>query len=270
MKKSILILCYLLSFNLLAQDSKTYSSVVVDSKGEPVPGAVVNEMGTDQFAITLNDGSFKLKTSTKNFTLSIRSLGFQDFKLEIRNGAMPPQIMLTEDLEQLDEVVVTALGIEREKQSLASSIGKIENRQLTDVPMTNVVNSMAGQVAGVQITNGSSGVGSSSRIIVRGENSLTGTNQPLFVVDGVPISNEQITSELVNNGSLQEVDYGNGGAEIDPDNIASIFILKGAGSAALYGSRAANGVVLITTKRGRGAQKELALQQVALLLLKRF
>jgi TonB-linked SusC/RagA family outer membrane protein len=255
MKKSILILCYLLSFNLLAQDSKTYSSVVVDSKGEPVPGAVVNEMGTDQFAITLNDGSFKLKTSTKNFTLSIRSLGFQDFKLEIRNGAMPPQIMLTEDLEQLDEVVVTALGIEREKQSLASSIGKIENRQLTDVPMTNVVNSMAGQVAGVQITNGSSGVGSSSRIIVRGENSLTGTNQPLFVVDGVPISNEQITSELVNNGSLQEVDYGNGGAEIDPDNIASIFILKGAGSAALYGSRAANGVVLITTKRGRGAQK---------------
>jgi TonB-linked SusC/RagA family outer membrane protein len=254
MKKLILILCYFLSFTTVAQNSNTYSSVVIDGEGEPIPGAVVNEKGTERFVVTLSDGSFQLKTPSTNFTLSIQSLGFKDYQLEVQNGNMPTKLMLTQDLEELDEVVVTALGIEREKQSLASSIGKIDSKQLTDVPMTNVVNSMAGQVAGVQITNGSSGVGSSSRIIIRGENSLTGTNQPLFVVDGVPISNEQITSELANNGSLQEVDYGNGGAEIDPDNIASIFILKGAGSAALYGSRAANGVVLITTKRGRAKE----------------
>ncbi|WKV12468.1 SusC/RagA family TonB-linked outer membrane protein [Marivirga harenae] len=254
MKKLILILCYLLSFHLSAQNSNTYSSVVIDSRGEPIPGAVVNEMGTERFAVTLKDGSFQLKTPSENFLLNIQFLGFEDLQIDIRNGNIPANIMLTEDLEQLDEVVVTALGIEREKQSLASSIGKIDSKQLTDVPMTNLVNSMAGQVSGVQITNGSSGVGSSSRIIIRGENSLTGTNQPLFVVDGVPISNEQITSDLVNNGSLQEVDWGNGGAEIDPENIASIFILKGAGSAALYGSRAANGVVLITTKRGKAQQ----------------
>ncbi|MDZ7845437.1 MAG: TonB-dependent receptor plug domain-containing protein [Owenweeksia sp.] len=153
--------------------------------------------------------------------------------------------------EQLDDVVVTALGIERQKRSLGSSVTEVEAKTLTDVPQTNLVNSLAGQVAGVQIANGSSGVGSSSRIIIRGENSLGGNNQPLFVVDGVPIRNQQITSDLVNDGDLQEVDYGNGGAEISPDDIASISILKGPGSAALYGSRAANRVVLITTKEGR-------------------
>ncbi|WP_240915508.1 SusC/RagA family TonB-linked outer membrane protein [Polaribacter sp. 20A6] len=153
--------------------------------------------------------------------------------------------------EILNEVVVTALGIKREKQSLVSSVTTIKPAALTEVTLTNVVNSLAGQVAGVKVTNGSSGVGSSSRIVIRGENSLSSSNQPLFVVDGVPISNEQITSDLVNDGSLQEVDYGNGASEISPDDIASISILKGAGSAALYGARAANGVVLITTKRGK-------------------
>jgi TonB-linked SusC/RagA family outer membrane protein len=254
MKKSILILCYLLSFNLVAQNSNTYSSVVMDSKGEAIPGAAVNELGTERFAVTLNDGSFQLKSPSENFTLSIQSLGFKDYRIEIKNGEIPSKITLTEDLEQLDEVVVTALGIEREKQSLGSSVTKVDTRALSDVPLTNVVNSLAGQVAGVQITNGSSGVGSSSRIIIRGENSLSGRNEPLFVVDGVPISNRQITSDLVNDGALQEVDYGNGAAEINPDDIASISILKGAGSAALYGARAANGVVLITTKRGERKQ----------------
>jgi len=128
----------------------------------------------------------------------------------------------------------------------------MDSKQLTDVPLTNVTNSLAGQVAGVQITNGSSGVGSSSRIIIRGENSLSGSNQPLFVVDGVPISNEMVSSDLFNNGpGIQEVDYGNGVSEINPDDIESMTVLKGPGSAALYGSRAANGVVVINTKRGK-------------------
>ena len=250
MKKIVLMILYFWSFNLIAQNSNLYSSLILDENGEPIPGAIVNELGTERFAVTLVDGSFTLATQSENFTLTVQSVGFEDFTLEISNGQMPEKITLSEDLQELSEVVVTALGIEREKQSLASAITKVDSRQLTEVPMNNVVNSLAGQVAGVQITNGSSGVGSSSRIIIRGENSLTGSNQPLFVVDGVPISNEQITSDLVNNGSFQEVDYGNGGADIDPENIASISILKGAGSAALYGSRAANGVVLITTKRG--------------------
>lgn len=253
MRFTLLFFLWLCCNTLIAQ-TNTYNSVLVDENGEPIPGATVNEIGTQNFAVTNANGKFELGTSSLNFTIRISSIGFQTTDIKVNNGNIPSQITIKTDTEQLEEVVVTALGIEREKQSLASSISKVDSRQLTDVPMTNMVNSLAGQVAGVQITNGSSGVGSSSRIVIRGENSLSGTNQPLFVVDGVPISNEQITSDLVNNGSLQEVDYGNGGAEINPDDIASISILKGAGSAALYGSRAANGVVLITTKRGKRQQ----------------
>ncbi|GAB3341359.1 SusC/RagA family TonB-linked outer membrane protein [Marivirga atlantica] len=251
----LLIICLTISlWQVQAQNQNSYKATVTDTNGGGIPGATINEKGTNNYAVSAADGSFQLKTTAKDFTLVVQSVGYVKKEIAINDGRVPDNIILETDLMNLDEVVVTALGIEREKQSLASSIAEIDKRQLTDVPMTNMVNSLAGQVAGVQITNGSSGVGSSSRIIIRGENSLTGTNQPLFVVDGVPISNEQITSDLVNNGSLQEVDYGNGGAEINPDDIESISILKGAGSAALYGSRAANGVVLITTKRGTKQQ----------------
>ena len=239
-----------LSFTTAFGQANTYISKVVDPNNEAVPGARIHEVNTQNFAITDTEGFFKLNASAKDFTISISSVGFKTEQIVVENGVVPKSITLEFSTEQLNEVVVTALGIEREKQSLASSVAKVSSKQLTDVPMTNLVNSLAGQVAGVQVTNGSSGVGSSSRIIIRGENSLSGTNQPLFVVDGVPISNKLVTSDLVNNGALQEVDYGNGAAEISPDDIASVTILKGAGSAALYGNRAANGVVLITTKRG--------------------
>ncbi len=229
----------------------SYTATVVDTKNRPIPFAAVSELGTNNYTTADDEGFFTLETEATDFTLSISSIGFKIFEIRVSNGELQQVIVMEDSSEQLDEIVVTALGIEREKQSLVSAVTIVTPEQLTEVPMTNLVNSLAGQVAGVQITNGSSGVGSSSRIIIRGENSLSGSNQPLFVVDGVPISNEQITSDLVNDGALQEVDYGNGGSEISPDDIASISILKGAGSAALYGARAANGVVVITTKRGR-------------------
>ncbi len=243
---AILQLCFLSVFAQM----NTYTSRVLDGSGQPVPGATVNEAGTKIYAVTNGEGLFKLETESTNFMLQISALGFKTMQVAVTNGTLPTPITLTESTEQLDDVVVTALGIEREKQSLGSSVAEVNAKQLTDVPMNNVVNSLAGQVAGVQVTNGSSGPGSSSRIIIRGENSLGGSNQPLFVVDGVPISNELIASDLTNNGAGQEVDFGNGAAEINPDDIASMTILKGPGSAALYGSRAANGVVVITTKRG--------------------
>src|SRR5690606_13269852 len=186
--------------------------------------------------------------------LGISSIGYQTLDVVIVNREIPPVIVLDYATQTLQEIVVTALGIEREKQSLTSSVSVLQSEELTTVPATNLVNHLAGKVAGVQVTNGSSGVGSSSRIIIRGENSLSGRNQPLFVVDGLPVSNELFTSQLVNDGALQEVDYGNGAAEISPDDIESISILKGAGSAALYGARAANGVVLISTKKGRNSR----------------
>ncbi|GAA5030185.1 SusC/RagA family TonB-linked outer membrane protein [Marivirga lumbricoides] len=250
MKIILLSLLQLVLFAAVAQE-QTISGKITDAQsGEPLPGVNVQIKDTNKGTNSSIDGEYKISVPSENTILVFSFIGMKTQEINVGQRSIL-DVQLEQDLQQLNEVVVTALGIEREKQSLSSSIAKVDSRQLTDVPMTNMVNSLAGQVAGVQVTNGSSGVGSSSRIIIRGENSLTGTNQPLFVVDGVPISNEQITSDLVNNGSLQEVDYGNGGAEIDPDNIASISILKGAGSAALYGSRAANGVVLITTKRGK-------------------
>lgn len=250
MRKIYLMAVLLLTFTAAFAQQKTYTSQVLDKRNEPLPGATVVEVGTNNYTVTNGEGVFTLKTAATNFTLQVSALGYKTMEIQVVNGNVAPTLSLEPTTEQLDDVVVTALGIERDKQSLGSSVAEISARQLTDVPMTNVVNSLAGQVPGVLITNGSSGVGSSSRIIIRGENSLSGTNQPLFVVDGVPISNELIASDLTNNGAGQEVDFGNGAAEINPDDIASMTILKGPGSAALYGSRAANGVVVITTKRG--------------------
>jgi TonB-linked SusC/RagA family outer membrane protein len=231
--------------------TKNYSSTVIDNQGQPVAFAAINEVGTDNYTTTGENGNFTLQTNSTNFTLQITSIGFEPLDVDITNGNIPNPIVMQISSEALDEIVVTALGIERERQSLVSAVTEVSAEKLTDVTLPNVVNSLAGLVAGVQVTNGSSGVGSSSRIVIRGENSLGGSNQPLFVVDGVPINNEQITSDLVNDGALQEVDYGNGASEISPEDIASISVLKGAGSAALYGARAANGVILITTKRGK-------------------
>ncbi|MCK0158819.1 SusC/RagA family TonB-linked outer membrane protein [Cellulophaga sp. F20128] len=230
--------------------TNSYTAKIVDQDNQPIPFATVHEIGTQNYTTTNIDGEFTLVTTATNFSLRISSIGFVSKDIRVTNSNLRSVLILEYSSEQLNEIVVTALGIEREKQSLVSAVTMVSSEKLTDVILTNVVNSLAGQVAGVQVTNGSSGVGSSSRIVIRGENSLSGSNQPLFVVDGVPISNEQITSNLVNNGALQEVDYGNGGAELSTDDIAAISILKGAGSAALYGARAANGVVLITTKRG--------------------
>ena len=248
--KQILLIVFSCYMTLAFAQTNSYTSKVLDIEGSPVPGVTVLEVGTQNYTITNADGKFTLNTEAINFTLQISSLGFEKTNIKIVNGTIPATISFKQTTIELNEVVVTALGIERDQQSLASSVTMLSPKELADVPQPNLVNSLAGQVAGVQITNGSSGTGSSSRIVIRGENSLSGNNQPLFVVDGVPIRNQQITSDLVNDGSLQEVDYGNGASEINPDDVASISVLKGPGSAALYGTRAANGVVLITTKRG--------------------
>lgn len=229
-----------------------YEGSIKDKNGLPIPGATIAESGTKNVAISDADGKFRIRSTARDLTLKISFIGYETKSIAIQNGEFDSEITLLESTENLDEFVVTALGITREKQSLSSAVTSIGTRELSDVPQTNFINALSGQVAGVQITNGSSGVGSSSRIIIRGENSISGNNQALVVVDGVPISNEQITSDLFNNGAnIQEVDFGNGAADINPDDIESLTILKGPGSAALYGARAANGVVLITTKKGK-------------------
>lgn len=230
----------------------TLNGKVVDTQGLPIPGATMSEIGTRNISITDADGKFTFRSEKVPFTLGVSFIGFQTYLAEVTSSTSLSQIILAEATSELNEVLVTALGIERDRQSLTSAVSVVDNRALSDVPQSNVINSLAGQVAGVQVTNGSSGVGSSSRIIIRGENSLSGNNEALIVVDGVPIQNQLIASVLFNDGAnIQEVDYGNGAADLSPDDIESITILKGPGSAALYGTRGANGVVLITTKKGR-------------------
>lgn len=230
----------------------TFTGKVVDTQGLPIPGATLTELGTRNISITEADGKFNFRAEKVPFTLRVSFIGFQTYQVEVTASSDISQIILSESTSELNEVLVTALGIERNRQSLTSAVSVVDNRALSDVPQPNLINALAGQVAGVQVTNGSSGVGSSSRIIIRGENSLSGNNEALIVVDGVPIQNNLIASVLFNDGAnIQEVDYGNGAADLSPEDIASITILKGPGSAALYGTRGANGVVLITTKKGR-------------------
>jgi len=229
------------SNTLIAQDL-AISGTVTDETGEPLPGVTVLKKGTTSGTTTDFDGNYEVVTGT-NTTLIFSYIGYkaQDINVGSRttiNLAMEP------DAESLDEVVVTALGISREKQTLGYAVQEIGGDKLTITPEPNIINSLSGKIAGVQVTGGGSTVGSSSRIVIRG-NASFGNNQPLFVVDGTPIDNS--SPNIAGGGG---VDWGNTASDIDPNTIASVSVLKGANASALYGVRAANGVIIITTKKG--------------------
>ncbi len=215
---------------------------VIDETGTPVSGATVAVKDGNQSAVTGTDGSFTIEADG-NATLVISSVGYVDREIAV-GGRSLLDIILQTDQKSLSEVVVTALGISREKKSLGYTTQKIDGAQLNETPATNFVNNMSGKVAGVQI-NTSGTVGGSARITLRGESSLgLGGNQPLFVIDGVPVGNDGMGS---NSGSA---DYGNSAAEFNPADVESMNVLKGPAAAALYGSRATYGAIIITTKKG--------------------
>lgn len=219
----------------------------------PLAGVTVVIKGTNRGTTTNGEGRYILPNVPAGATLTFSFIGFQTTDVVVGNRTVV-DAELPEDSQQLQEVVVTALGISKQAKSLGYATQTIDNKLFTNSQDPNLINNLAGRVAGVNITSGGAGVGSSSRIVIRGENSFSGTNQPLFVVDGVPINNETFFNNAINNSSNQgtwaEVDYGNGAAEINPQDIANITVLKGGTAAALYGSRASNGVVVLTTKRG--------------------
>ncbi|MBN3520043.1 SusC/RagA family TonB-linked outer membrane protein [Algoriphagus lutimaris] len=228
-----------------AQESRV-TGKVIDEKNEPLPGASVLVKGTTRGTVTDIDGSYLIMANLGEI-LVYSFVGFETVEETVGNSTVI-NVTLSEGVA-LNEVVVTALGVERETKALGYSVQAVDGDKFTEARETNVINSLSGRVAGVQITNGSSGIGGSSRVTIRGESSLNiNANQPLFVVDGVPISNNIIGSSGSGN---QEVDYGNAAGEINPDDIASMTVLKGPAAAALYGSRAANGAILITTKSGK-------------------
>lgn len=250
--KRILLLCFMGVFALFsvanAQERTVSGKVTSSEDGSGLPGVNVIIKGTASGSTTDIDGNFKI-TVPEGATLQFSAIGFTAQEVEVGARSVI-DITLETDVKQLSEVVVTAGGIAREKKALGYSVQDVKGDDLTKARESNLVNTLTGRVAGVQVTGASGGVGSSSRIVLRGASSLTGNNQPLFVVDGIPINNDNFGSADGFGGA----DKPNGAAEINPDDIASISVLKGPNAAALYGSRASNGVIVITTKSGRGTK----------------
>lgn len=255
MKKLIYVIhltLFLLSSMLFAQD-RTLQGTVTDTNGMPLPGASIVVKNTTIGVVTDFDGNFTINIPENENVIEATFMGFKSQKLNV-TGKTTLTIVLEEDAQGLDEVVVTALGIKRETKKLSYAVQKIDGNELAEAKETNVVNSLSGKMAGVRVTGGNSGVGSSSQIIIRGENSLNpspNANSPLFVVDGIPINNN--INNAGGDGNMG-VDFGNGAMDINPDDVAEMTVLKGPNATALYGSRGANGVVLITTKSGKGTK----------------
>ena len=248
MKLFISTIFAMVSFFMLSQTA--IEGKVVDQNNDPIPYVKVKVLGSNQGTTSNEKGEFSIDVSPVD-SIKFSALYFEP-KTILVSDRSDWNITLESGVDELDEVVITALGLKRNKRDLGYAVQTLEGKELTEVRQPNLVNALAGRIAGVQTTNGSSGVGSSSRIVIRGETSLSGNNQPLFVVDGVPVSNEFVANNTENlETGFHEVDYGNGMGNFSADDIESISVLKGPSAAALYGTRAAGGVVIIETKEGK-------------------
>jgi len=236
------ILFLLLLSQIVQAQNIVVSGVVKSSLGESLPGVSVLVKGTKQAVITDGKGSFSISLAGKS-TLIFSYIGFSSREIEIDKSANALEVILKDGENALDEVVVTALGISRQKKSLGYAVQELKGENLSEAKETNLVNALAGKIAGVRVTNSQGDMGS-SRIVIRGETSISGNNQPLFVVDGIPVDNSQLNSAGAR-------DYANTISDINPNDIESISVLKGPNAAALYGSRAAAGVIIIKTKSGK-------------------
>lgn len=230
----------------VAPEAGTCSGTVTDSTGEPVIGANVAVKGSTNAMVTNIDGQFSLKNVTPGSTIVVTYIGCKPSET-VWNG-QDLNILLEDEVNTLSEVVVTALGIKREKKALGYAMQEVKGDALLESHEPNIANALTGKISGVQIIKSSNGPAGSSKIQLRGSNSVTGSNQPLIVVDGVPLDN--FTGADNNNFWNPSLDMGNGLSDINPEDIESMSVLKGASAAALYGSRAGNGVILITTKKG--------------------
>ncbi|ALL06838.1 SusC/RagA family TonB-linked outer membrane protein [Pedobacter sp. PACM 27299] len=228
---------------------------VTDEKGLPVPGVNIIEKGVGNTAVTDFNGEYSLNVQDASSVLLFKMMGYQTQEIAVK-GQLPINIKLVPDQTALSEVVVTALGIKRSEKALGYSIATVKGADVSTAPEVNVINSLAGKVAGVNVVSTGSDPGSSAFITIRGQSSIATDNQPLFVVDGVPVAHSlRATSEF----GRSSVDYGSPIADISPDDIETITVLKGASAAALYGSRAGSGVILITTKSGAANKKGLGI-----------
>lgn len=236
---------FLLSGSIWAQE-KTVRGTVEDHNGVPLPGVNVIVKDTEKGTITDFDGNFSLLVS-EGETLLFSMIGFTEMEVVVGDQDRI-QIELSEDAQSLGEVVVTALGIKREEKTLTSAQQSISADEISKTKQANFVNNLSGKVSGLEVKRSAAGAGGSSRIVLRGNKSLEGVSKPLFVIDGIPMLNNSTGGE--GNSPFDSRDNGDGLSQINPDDIESVTVLKGANSAALYGSQGANGVILITTKSG--------------------
>ncbi len=244
---SLLVCLTFMGMSLFAQDIQISGKVTSAEDGKVLPGVSVVVKGTTTGTTTNIDGEYSLSVPP-GATLVYSFIGMKTQEVPVGTQTTINAIMEA-DITGLEEVVVTALGISRDKKSLGYAVQKVDAEELNRVKNENVVNSLSGKVAGLQIKNNTN-MGGSSNIIIRGNSSLMGNNQALFIVDGVPVDNT-VTNSADQRRGRSGYDYGNPVADINPDNIESVNVLKGAAATALYGSRAANGVIIITTKKGK-------------------
>mgnify|MGYP000595581142 CR=1 FL=1 len=244
-KFTMILMLMALGVQLVFAQQKTVSGTVSDENGLPLPGATVIRAGTSSGTSTDFDGKYQLRANSGD-VLEISYVGYTTQSITV-GSANTYNVSLTLD-NTLDEVVVTALGRSKEKEKLGYAFSELKAEELEKSTDPNIVNALAGKVTGVSITNSSGDVGASSNIVIRGTSSISGNNQALFVVDGVPIDNQTLSTGRGSYGT-------NRAGDIDMSNVESISVLKGGAATVLYGERAANGVVLITTKRGKDTGK---------------
>ena len=261
MKKHFFLFLMLLSFfPILGNDAQAQSQLqqikgrVTDAGNEPIVGASIMMKGSNDGTISDMEGRFSLNAPLGT-TLVVSYIGYVTQKVKTDGRNKPLTIVLKEDTKRLGEVVVTALGIKRDRKALGYSLGEIKGQDLQKAKEPNVINSLAGKVAGLTVSQTATGPSGSTRVILRGSTELTGNNQPLYVIDGVPMDNTNFDSSDQWGG----FDLGDGISSINPDDIENISVLKGPAASALYGSRASHGVILITTKKA-DARKDFSVE----------
>nr|WP_315123820.1 SusC/RagA family TonB-linked outer membrane protein [uncultured Capnocytophaga sp.] len=243
--------------SITAQTKVSVTGTVTGGDGLPLPGVSVVVKGTTRGVSTDFDGKYQIQAA-QNEVVEFSSLGYTSYskKVDKASGTFKLDVVLKEEAQQLGEVVVTALGIKRQEKALSYNVQQVKSEELTKVKDVNVVNSLNGKVAGVNIQRSSSGVGGATKVVMRGLKSIDGNNGVLYVIDGVPLYNKQNDGGGNNFG---KPGGGEGISDINPEDIESINVLTGPSAAALYGSDAANGVILINTKKGKEGKTEVNL-----------
>lgn len=241
----------LLNILLYGQNLNVQGTIKDKNDNKPIPGAVIQEKGTNNKVLSNAEGNFEINVKDQNAILLVKYFGYDLTEQPVNGINKNLQIILSSTAQDIGEVVVTALGLERQTKDLGYAVQSLNTREISEVKSPNFLDGLAGKVAGVTITQGATGVGSSTKIVIRGESSFT-NNNPLFVVDGIIINNNSVVNPTTDAAAgFQEIDFGNGGMEVNADDVASVTVLKGPSAAALYGTRAANGVIIITTKSGK-------------------